>query len=326
MSKEKTVSEDALHKAIDEIKKLAGGGEELVKGHISRGTATTKVETMQPEGPATQVFHTPSNSDPGTWAGSSASECPENGATDSVDSGGTDYKGASAMMKSVLELVAKGQISADAAAVILSKAGMSYSMDKDEEDEKEDDVKKADSCDYEDDDKKEDKDMAKSLLESAQENPELLKGFEVSEFLSELTGEISKAIQRSTNELKSYVDSKLQKSTNQQETFNKSLAGALSNFSEVVALQGQRISQVEQSPARPPMSVASAAEVQPLSKSFAGSEPAGEQKLTKAQILDTMTDMVIKGELPSTAVVKFDTTGELDPQVYSSVLAHRNGK
>jgi len=74
---EKTVAEESVSKALETLQDLA-------KGHNSRGTATTEVESMRDAGAgagsdsgSTQVFHTGANSDPGTWAGTGQRKSPE---------------------------------------------------------------------------------------------------------------------------------------------------------------------------------------------------------------------------------------------------------
>lgn len=316
MSEEKKLSDDALTKALDEIKKIAGGGEDLVKGHSSRGTATTAVDSMSGEGGSTQVHHTGSDSDPGTWAGTGQRPAGENGAKDAVDENGTDYNGGAEMAKAVLALVAAGRLSVDDAASVLAKGKPPF-MEKD--DDKDDDVEKAvPACD---DDEEDMKKMGKSLAEAAQDNAKLSEGFEVSDFLSEMTTEISKALEGAKAELKAHIDSRLAKSEGAQEEFNKSLAGSLSNFAEVVAVQGQRIGQVEQSPARAPKS---ATNVQALNKSFEAGAPEGEQ-FSKSQLLTGMTDMVMKGKLSADKVLKLDSTDQIDSQTYAAVVAHISG-
>ena len=314
----KNLSEDALTKALDEIKAVMAGGEELVKGHSSRGTATTAVDSMGGEGGSTQVHHTASNSDPGTWAGTGQRAVGENGASDAVDENGTDYKGGAEMVKSVLEAVAAGAITAEAAATILSKGG--FPPKKDEDEEEAPAVKKATDCD---DDKEDDKFMGKSFEQHAQENAKVSEGFEVSDFLQEFAGVFAKAMADHTSGIKSYIDARISKSAEQQEGFNKSLAGALSNFSEAVAAQGQRVDQIEQAPARGPKS---AQGVQAVQKSFATEGGQTESAdLSKAEIMETMYDMVTKSLIGPEPLVKLDSTGEIDPQLLQRVVSHRRG-
>ena len=117
----------------EDVKKALGALQDVTKGHSSRGTATTQVESMQQGGVgagsdagSTQVFHTPANSDPNGWAGSTAKDCGENGAHDAIAENGTDYDGG-AMYKSIKEEISKGQqLSPAEYSWFFEKGGMAY--------------------------------------------------------------------------------------------------------------------------------------------------------------------------------------------------------
>lgn len=325
---EKTVSTEDLSKALEQLQDLA-------KGHNSRGTATTKVESMRDadagagsDGGSTQVFHTASNSDPGTWAGSGQRKSPEDGAHDGVEEDGTDYRAGSAeMVKSVLDKVAKGQsLDAIERAVLdaaLEKGGMFTNFSGTgkkggyKDDDKKEDVKKAKSKskDDEDDDDDVEVNVEKSLSDYASENEDVAKGLEVSSFLQGWAEVQAETI--------SAVESRLAKSINaaadEQNNFNSDLAKSVSQLAEVLSIQAQRIEQLESTPARGPKSA------QAVEKSFGsgGVEPQGEP-LTKSQVSDALTEMVQKGELPAVEVVKFESTGMLSTDLDARVRAHYN--
>lgn len=312
---EKTVSTEDLSKALEQLQDLA-------KGHNSRGTATTNVESMRDAGAgagsdagSTQVFHTASNSDPGTWAGSGQRKSPEDGATDGVSENGTDYSGTAEMVKSVMEKVAKGQDISDTERALIdlavSKGGGMFtnfagtgkkSLDKDKDDEKSE--------------KKDEKEVEKSLTDYASDNEEVAKGLEVSSFLQGWAEVQAETI--------SAVESRLAKSiagaAEEQNSFNSDLAKSVSQLAEVLTIQAQRIEQLESTPARGPKSA------QAVEKSFgAGGEvaPQGEL-LTKSQVSDALTEMVQKGDLPAVEVVKFESTGQLSADLDAKVRAHYN--
>jgi hypothetical protein len=317
MSEEKTVAEESISKALETLQDLA-------KGHNSRGTATTHVESMRDasvgagsDGGSTQVFHTPSNSDPGTWAGTGQRVSPEDGATDGVEEDGTDYSGSAEMVKSVMEKVAKGEaITSTERALIelaLEKGGPGMfnnfggtgkkSMDKDE-DEKEE--------------KKDEKPFGKSLEEAASENEDVAKGLEVSSFLSgwaDVQGEALRGVE-------ARLEKSLQAAHGEQRAYNAELAKSIAGLAEVLTLQAQRVEQLESTPARGPKSA------QAIDKSFGAGgvvEPQAEQ-LSKSQVLDTMTRMVESGDLSATEVVKFESTNALTPELDSAVRAYRSGR
>ncbi|GAG91792.1 unnamed protein product, partial [marine sediment metagenome] len=94
--------------------------------------------------------------------------------------------------------------------------------------------------------------------------------------------------------------------------FNKSMADVLVNIGHGVAGNlEQNIAQGEM-PVGPPRS-----QVQPISKSFDG--PKGEN-ISKAQILDVMTDMVEKGKLSSVEVCKYESTNEIRPDLKDQIV------
>lgn len=313
---EKTVSTEDLSKALEQLQDFA-------KGHNSRGTATTNVESMRDAGAgagsdagSTQVFHTASNSDPETWAGSGQRKSPEDGATDGVSENGTDYSGTAEMVKSVMEKVAKGQDISDTERALIdlavSKGGSGMftnfsgtgkkSLDKDKDDEKSE--------------KKDEKEVEKSLTDYASDNEEVAKGLEVSSFLQGWAEVQAETI--------SAVESRLAKSiagaAEEQNSFNSDLAKSVSQLAEVLTIQAQRIEQLESTPARGPKSA------QAVEKSFgAGGEvaPQGEL-LTKSQVSDALTEMVQKGDLPAVEVVKFESTGQLSADLDAKVRAHYN--
>jgi len=306
MSK-KTINQEDLTKALSAL-------EDLSKGHNSRGTAATQVENMSGEGGATQVFHTPSDSNPQSWAGTTGKESPDNGATDAIDENGTDYKGGAEMVKSVLEMVQKGEISAAAAQKILSKA---FEFGKDDEDEekakkgdfgKDDDkekVEKSDDCD-------EDDKVSKSLADHVQDNSVVREGLEVSSFLSGWSDSVSKSL----SGVESRINKSIANSSQRQEGFNEGLAKALSDLGNAVSAIVQRVEQVESQPAAAPKSVLGG-QVQVVEKSLAGSEPS--ENLTKSQINLAMESLVKSNDLDPFEVLRFDSSGELKPEIRDAV-------
>ena len=322
---EKTVAEESVAKALEAL-------QDLNKGHNSRGTATTDVESMRDagvgagsDGGSTQVFHTPSNSDPGTWAGTGQRKSPEDGATDGIDENGTDYSGSAEMVKSVLAKAAAGlPLDPIEKAVLaeMSKGGMFTNFSgtgkksKADDDDRSEKVEKA--CDEDDDDKDDKKNpFAKSLEDAASDNEDVAKGLEVSSFLQGWTNVNSDAL--------SGVESRLTKSVlsaqNEQREYNGELAKSIVNLAEVLSLQSQRIEQLESTPARAPKSATA------IDKSFGAGgavAPEGEQ-LSKSQVLDTMTEMVQSGDLSATEVVKFESTNVLEQGLESTIRAYRTG-
>lgn len=314
---DKTVAEESVSKALETLQDLA-------KGHNSRGTATTNVESMRDAGAgagsdagSTQVFHTPSNSDPGTWAGTGQRVSPEDGATDGVSEDGTDYSGSAEMVKSVLAKAAAGE-TLDAVEKAVLSAVIEKGMFDNFSGTGKKSVSKAADADDKDDKKDDDKDDKKNpFAKSLTEDEDVAKGLEVSSFLAGWANVNSEAL--------SGVEARLAKSLGEshqeQRDYNAELAKSIVGLAEVLTLQSQRIEQLESTPASGPKSATA------VEKSFGagGAEaPAGEQ-LSKSQVLGTMTEMVQSGDLSATEVVKFESTNVLSTDLESKLRAYRTG-
>lgn len=318
--------ERVLEKSLADLKNIA-------KGHASGGTATTKVEAMSGVGGASQVFHTPSNSDPGSWAGSRGEMVPEDGATDSVSTNGTDY--AAGMRKSILAKLHKGHTLTAEEVDFVSKGGMAPPFGKKDEDDK-DDAKKgagvvsptdiaAKAHDDEEDDKKlvnrmVKDDAKKSLSDVASEIPSVQRGLEVSEFLAGFAEAVNKSLRNLEERVVGRVLGAMSSESSSTGEFQKSLAEAVYNLGQAVTLQAQRIEQVETAPARGPKST----QVAVMEKSFGGS-PEGDS-LSKAQVLDGLGEMLTKGQVSPMSIIKFESTGEIDELTYGKVRATMAGR
>ena len=311
MSENKVKQEDVA-KALSALRALS-------KGHESRGTSTTEVPRMEGESGATQVYHTPDNSDPGEWAGTREQEVADDGATDGIEENGTDYSGHALIMKGIMDKIAKGR-SLTASEYSLLKGAMSKAgdpgEDRDSDDEELDKIGG------------EEVEVEKSLQNHAAEDDAVSKGLEVSEFLSGFANVISKSFdsledrmsRRQAKQLKK-VTGAVSEGAEANESFNKSLASALTNLAEAVSLQGQRLDQLESTPARGPKSQQSVAAIE---KSFAGRADA--ENLSKSQISETLVDMVQKGQASAQEVIKFESTGQITTALHAKVSAHRSGR
>lgn len=320
---EKKVAQETVSKALNSLQDL------LEKGHSSGSAPSTKVDTMRDAGAGaggsggTQVFHTPSNSDPGGWAGSRAQEEGEDGAHDSISENGTDYSGVShGLMKSIMEKIAKGQALTEAEQFVvksaMAKGGMPFGKDEDDKDDKDDKAEKA-----LDEDDKDDK-VGKSLGEHASDNEEVNKGLEMSPFLAGWA-EVQVASAASMEEsIVQRIHKSLARMDAENSQFQSDLAKSIQALAEVMALQGQRLEQLESAPARGPKSATA------VEKSFGagGAAPAeaGGEQLEKSLVVDAMMDMVSKGKLAALEVVKFESTNQLSDDLYNQVLAHRQGR
>jgi hypothetical protein len=324
MSDEKKIDAKDLQKALDSLQDLA-------KGHNSRGTATTQVDSMRDgavgaggNAGATQVHHTAANSNPKGWAGSKEEDCGEDGAHDSIDENGTDYRGG-AMAKSILKKLSKGQPLTAAEYEVVKAMPAFLKKDDDDDDDKKDDKKKEDKVDKaygkddddDDDDDDDKKDVKKSLVDEAASNETVAQGMEISEFLAEFVGTINKSLSNLEERVVRRVLSAVSESDSRSNEFGKSLASALGTLGEGLVAQTQRVDQIEGQPARGPKSQ------QTLSKGFSG--PRGEE-LSKSQIAAALVDMVENNKIDAAEVIRFDATAHLSEDTLAKVHAHRAGK
>lgn len=295
---DKKIDADQLQKSLDALK------ETLVKGHNSRGTNTTQVETMRDasvgtgsSAGATQVYHAPNNSLPESHAGTKNSRVPDDGAYDDIEENGTDYNGKAKLIKSIMDKLAKG-VSLTAEEFALVKAGLF-----EKKDEKEDKGKDVDP-----------EEMDKSLEDLAEEDEDTKKGLEVSEFLDGFVRTVSKSLDNLEARLKKHVDSRIASLSGEQGAVSKSLTDVMGSMAQVVQLVNQRVDQLEMAPAGAPRA---AQGVQAIEKGL----PQGNT-LSKAVILSRMEDLVMKGQLSAQAVLKYEHTGEIDAPTKQLVLNH----
>lgn len=329
----------------EDIVKALSTLQDLAKGHSSGGTSTTKVESMVGESGASQVFHTPSNSDPGGWAGSSWRG---EGWEDSIEANGTDLNGVKALGKSIAESImaklSKGMPLSARETNFVAKGGLNLALSKalppdspvgKAKDAKADKVKaaagKADKDDEDEDkgheDEEDDKflvrnmvkkdslkgdkaDVEKSLMDHAAENPAVQQGFEVAEFLAGWATVMHKSLESMEERVVARILSSVNATAAEASNVSKSMAGALASLGEVLTAQQQRIDQVESAPARAPKS---------LQKSGVAPSPldgvASVENMSKSQVTERLLDLVKKSEASAQDVLKFDSSGILSPEL-----------
>jgi len=289
------VSQESIDAALRAVKALSG--EQISKG----GTPAMKVDSMVAEGAKTQVAAGSRPGEQSGWAGTSQKEVSGNGDSDAIDANATDYKGgAEKVIKGYLDQVIRGEITADRGLELVKAAKKLFGM----EDEKEDE-----------DEKDEKPEVKKSLVDAAAENETLQKGFEVSEFLEELVGTLSKSLDAMEERLASKLDGSIKKSGE----FQVGLAKSLGHFGDVVAAQSQRLAQVEQGPARGPKSVQN---LQVVEKSLGGAS----QQVSKGDLAKSLTDLALAGKVDSSEVLRFEASGQISERAHNLALAHLRGE
>lgn len=315
---------------------------DLAKGHSSRGTNTTAVETMVGVGSSTQLFHTAANSDPGSWAGSTWRG---EGWEDSIDANGTDMGAAKALAKSIAKSVMskleKGQPLSARETNFVAKGGLNFLKDKEDadkafppkDDDKDKDVSKA-HPDAEEDKKQiesmvkpgamKGKEVSKSLIDYANDNEEVTKGFEVAPFLSNFAQVMHKSQQSSEARIVATVTDRVLTALarNQAETgeISKSMAEALASLGQVLVAHAQRLDQVEQGPARgakSQMTVSKSGVVPSPSENG----PEGIEGMNKSQVSGILLEMVKKSEASAQDVLKYDATGYISQDLARKVAS-----
>ena len=311
MADEATIQGETFYKSLAKLEALAG---------IEQQAAPQESDNLQ----KSQICTGPS-SEKKQWAGSKWEDVPGNGpGADKIKPDGTDYN-ERGVRKSIMEKVDKGMpLTADELSLLksdLDKGAMppADTMGKAKNDEKE----------------KEEyaREMNKSLGGAVEENDTLRKGIEVSSFLSEL----AKAFGAGLQGLEARMESRLADVQNnmanvftqfagEQGEFNKSLAEAVVNIGHGVGSAINTAEQAAQMPVGPPKShlqvVQGGQGGQPevMQKSFAG--PAGGQEISKSMMLDTMHSMLESKQINPLDIIKFDSTGDINPALQAKVINH----
>lgn len=313
---EKQIDSGDLAKALSALQDLA-------KGHGSKGSPSTKVESMVGESGPSQVFHT-SNSDVSSWAGSTWRG---EGWEDSINANGTDLDSVRKLGKSIAQGIMsklnKGQELTARELGFVKKGGLNFlKQDEDKDDKAEkafppkpEEVEKAGHSDEEDDKKLVRQmvkpDAVKSFADHAAEHETVSKGFEVSEFLAGFAQVMHKSLTSMEARITDRVISAINATSQEAGEVQKSMAVAVASLGDVLAAQAQRIDQVETAPARAPKSAF-------MEKSQANET--GAQELSKAQVTEKLIELVQKSQATAQDVLKFDATGEISPELHRKVV------
>lgn len=331
-----------------------------------------------------QLFHTASDSNPGTWAGTGQEDQDEH--SDGIDENGTDYNGVkkslaakiakskaltpgevaivqgnrSACRKSIGDKIAKGSKLTQAESWALTK-GFPFGKDEDKDDDAEksgmnkaDEVAKtkkdSPAIIENDEDSKIEPDAKKSLGGAIAGTEHLKKGIEMSPILAEFARAMGVALEgvearTAARVTKSLVDvvaplvgrvENIEKSlgafSGVQGEFNKSFAEAMLGIGQQVAGSVEVASQAATGPVGGPRSQLRAIPggqgqqgVQAVQKSFgAGGLDTSGEAFAKSQITDTMFELVKGGQLNQLDLVKFESSGEMNPAVRQMVVGKLN--
>ncbi|WAB25178.1 hypothetical protein M3_0227 [Lysinibacillus phage vB_LfM_LysYB1] len=179
--------------------------------------------------------------------------------------------------------------------------------------DKGDEGKEEDKGEDKEDKETEDKDdVQKSLIEQAEENETLVKGFEVSEFLHEFTRLQGTIVDGLREDVNKSLESNTHTATILAKSFNAIMKsqGALAKSIDGIL---ERLDQVERQP------VGRKAVVNVVEKSFNHSAGVEEptKELSKGEKLAKLTDMAMNGTDGVTIndVVSYESTGQLRPEL-----------
>lgn len=190
-----------------------------------------------------------------------------------------------------------------------------------------DDDETGDEGASDDDEDKQGKDVDKSFDARVRASKNIRRGVEVSPFLRDLVGILSKSFSDLQRGQHRDLRRQLTRTFAQQHRFNKSLAEALSSLGAVALEQSDLVKALSAQPARGPKSQTRA--VQPVHKSFDGpgddhiTLPDGSTapQLSKAVVMERLLNGVSKNLVPAADVIKFETTGIVAPALYKALVA-----
>lgn len=322
-----------------------------------------RLESLAKGSGQTQLFATPNDSDPGTWAGTSSEDVDDH--TSNIDENGTDYnavkkalaakvaaskaltKAEVAIVKGqdpralIAEKITKGEKLTQAEAWAIKGGVSTFAKASTKPSEApasgtEAGANKAPETNVgaNTDDEIED-DAKKSLAKSITEQPDLQQGIEVSPFLAEfakamdagLTGVEARTSQRVVKAFNDTVGAV----TTRLQGLEKALTDQAEfnkGLAEAIVSLGEHLAGQTQVNAEALSLPAGPpkSQVNVVQKSFAGGMDTGLDSLTKSQLVNTMADLVVKGRLNQLDVVKFESTGEISPHTVQLVKSHLSGK
>lgn len=332
-----TISRESFYKSLGKLEALAGVQHQTQQPQINPEAIVEKMqkgEQLTPEEMTlvkSQIC-TGGNSERTSWPGGNTSDVPGNGpGADKIQANGTDYN-ERGVRKSIMEKVAKG-IALSASELALLKSDLEKS-DKGEDDEKGEKEVELKFGKAQDDDKEQyGRDMGKSFSEVVGDNETLQKGIEVSEFLSEFAKSFGTGIEASESRTMAFVQDIGQQLFNalhemkaEQADFNKSLAEAVLNIGHGVAGSMEQVAQVAEMPVGAPRSQQLRA-IPGGQQGFVQKGMGGGEQISKSMMTDAMTDMLEKGEggISPAEIIKFDSTGEIRPELQAKVVARIQG-
>jgi len=145
-----------------------------------------------------------------------------------------------------------------------------------------------------------------TVVKGLEENSEMQKSLDVSEFLNEQHSELVKAL--------GSLEGKIDVSDSRQHEFNIILAKSVAMVGRLMKSLNGRMSTIEDQPMGKPRST-----IQPLTKAFAGGRDQGET-LSKAEVVEQLHSLNASGKVPSDidmglVMAKFEGSNILDAKI-----------
>lgn len=276
-------SKETLAKALEQLQDLA------------KSAATSEAANAPMEAP-TQISHQPNSNQP-VWAGSKQEQVP---------GGGLDFQvgepGLAGLLAGMIRKLSKGQPLTAGEKEIRNSILKSSGADKEDESG--------------DEDEEDDEDMGKSLVDASQDNEEVRKGLELSGFLKGWVEAQADALASTEKRL----TKSLAAVSKSQEAVSSDIAKSLEVLAGVLAVQQQRIEQLEAAPAGAPRTIQASNYVE---KSFAQTAP--KQDLNPAQVSKVIGEMMEKGLATPDELIKFDSTHSMTADLQRRVAEFRKG-
>lgn len=323
------------------------------------------LDRLQSLAKGSQLYHTESDSDPGSWPGGTQEDLKETSDGDiHIDDNGTDYQG---VRKSLAEKVRKSLALTPAEVAIAEgknpmpligqkvskglnltaaeqwavKSGFKGMIAKGNEKPTEssdtpgegDDANSVPPTNAGDNTNDEiEPDAKKSFNSAVKGSLELQKGIEASPFLYEFVRAVGEALSGSETRTQKSVMAAVEKYGHKLATIEKALSDQQA-FNKSLAATVVGIGELVSGGQNALAAAASAPAGGPRSQTRSGIavinkslDGDGLDALNKAQVSDVMTNLVKSGELGPLDVIRFESTGELPPSARQKVVSYLNGK
>lgn len=181
--------------------------------------------------------------------------------------------------------------------------------EEDDDFDTEDEGKEDEEKDEEEDEEEDEDSAEKSLHDELQDDDTMGEAMEVSEFLNNFVKSISNKLE----ELKDNSGG------------NEAIAKSLYSMGHVIKSLHEQINEQQvmldslMSSSKGRKSVTNPRDITSIQKSFGDEQKPKSQQLTKSQVIEKLAEGAINGTISANEVTKFETSGELSPQVAEKI-------